>query len=259
MFVERLHVDGEIAGRELGGHVALRRRAGGDAHDGAVHVVDAVVAGVGGDHHLLAVVERRVQEVGTVVAVAAGRPRRVAHQHVDLTGLQRREAGVGGDRDELDLGGVAEHAGGDHAAEVGVEPDVLTGLVDGGEAGEVVAHAAAHHVVGDHGVEQRLAILLHGLDGVRCGAAGGGVRRRRVAGGHALGGCGRLGDGRVVDGRIGGPTVVIVVVRAAGADEGDGRRERHQRPHERSSHWFLPKPGPLSATLARRAFRDRRT
>ena len=179
--LERLHVDGEATGGELGRHVALRRRAGGDAHDRAVHVVDAGVAAVGGDHHLLAVVERRVQEVGAVVAVAAGRPRRVADEDVDLAGLQRREAGVGCHGDELDLGRVAEHAGGDHAAEVGVEADVLTRVVDDGETGEVVADAAAHDIVGDHGIEQRLARLhLFGAAGTR--------RRRFGAGGRRVGG-----------------------------------------------------------------------
>ncbi len=66
---------------------------------------------------------------------------------------------VGLDVDELDLGRVAEHGGGDHPAEVGVEADVLAGLVEDVEPGEVVAHTTAHDVVGDHRVEDRISRL----------------------------------------------------------------------------------------------------
>ena len=92
--------------------------------------------------------------------------------------------GLGLHVDELDLRRVAEHGGGDDPAEVGVEADVLAGVVEHGEAGQVVADAATHHVVGDHRVEERLT-GLHLF--ARCGAGGaggpGGRRRRRLFGG----------------------------------------------------------------------------
>ncbi len=153
---ERLHVDTETTPLELGGDVALGRRPAGDADDGAVHVVDRGDPGVGSDHHPLAVVERRMQERDTFDAVPARCPGRVAHEHVELTGLQGGEPGVGLDIHELDLGAVAEHSSGDRPAEVGVEANVLAGLVEDVEPGEVAAHTTAHDVVGDHRVEQRL-------------------------------------------------------------------------------------------------------
>ena len=110
--LEGLDVDGR--GRERSNSVrdvALGGGAAGDADDGAVHVVERREPAVGGDHHALAVVERRVEERRTLGAVTARGPRGVADEHVDLARLQRREAGVAGlDVDELDLGGVAEHA-----------------------------------------------------------------------------------------------------------------------------------------------------
>ena len=82
-------------------------------------------AAVGGDHHPLAVVEGRLEEGRTLGAVPARGPRGVAHEDVDLAGLQRGEPVLGLDVDELDRRGVAEHRGGDHPAEVGVEAHVL--------------------------------------------------------------------------------------------------------------------------------------
>ncbi len=103
-------------------------------------------------------------------------------KHIDLAGLQGGEAGLGLDRDELDFGGVAEHGGGEHPAEVDVEADVLAGCVDGAEPRQVVTHAAADDVVGDHGVEDRFA----------------GLHLLRSVGGRALGVAGRRVGSRVV-------------------------------------------------------------
>ena len=238
--LERLHVDGEPAGGELRRHVALRRGAGDDADDGAVHVVDAREAAVGGDHHLLAVVERRVQERDAVVAVAARRPRRVAHEDVDLAGLQGREPGVCGQRDELDLRRVTEHGGRDDAAEVGVEADVLAGLVDDGEAGEVVAARRTAATSLACTVSSSESPGLHLLAAVGGRRAGGRAARRRVgsrvAGGDAVaaGRVGRHAGGR----RVG--AAAVVVVGAARGDQGD-RRHRYQGADERTSHEVSPR------------------
>jgi hypothetical protein len=77
----------------------------------------------------LAVVERRLEEVHTLGAVAGGCPRGVADEHVDLARLERGEAVLGGDVDELDLRGIAQHGRGDDPAEVGVKADVLAGRI----------------------------------------------------------------------------------------------------------------------------------
>ena len=98
-----------------------------------------------------------MQERHTLGAVPAGRPRRVAHEHVELAGLQGGEAGIRLDVDEIDLRRVAEHRCGDDPAEVGVEADVLALLIQNVEAWEVVANTAAHDVRSDHRVEDRIA------------------------------------------------------------------------------------------------------
>ena len=149
----------------LGGGVALGRRALRDADDHAVEVVDRRETAVGADHDALTVVERRGKEGGSFGAVAAGRPRGVADQDVDLAGLQRREAVGGLDIDHFDRLRVAEYRGRDDSAEVAVEADVIAFGCQHREAWQGVAGAAPDDVVGDHGVERRLG-TLDDLDGV---------------------------------------------------------------------------------------------
>jgi hypothetical protein len=111
-----------------------------------------------------------VQERDALGAIPAGRPRRVAHEHVELAGLQGGEAGVRIDVDELDLRRVAEHRSGDHPAEVGVEADVLTLLIQNVKAREIVSDTATHDVGSDHRVEDRVARWRRG-DHARCSGA----------------------------------------------------------------------------------------
>ena len=110
------------------------------------------------DHHALAVVEVRVQERRTFGAVALCGPRRVADQHVDLTGLQCGEAVVGFYVDRHRRGRVTEDRRRDRAAEVDVEPDVLTAGIQRCEARQVVA-APATNFTGCLHRGQRLAGL----------------------------------------------------------------------------------------------------
>ena len=209
-------------------------------------------AAVGGDHHLLAVVERRVQERGAVVAVAARRPRRVAHEDVDLAGLQGREPGVGGDGDELDLRRVAEHGGRDDAAEVGVEADVLAGVVDDGEPGEVVAHTARER--------RRWPARCRAAIRPVCTSSAA-VGRRRAGGRAAPSSCRprcrrwprcrrRPASGATLVGAPSRCAAVVVVVGAARGDQGDrrqiGARVRMNERRMKSPHVEMqcPQRGP---------------
>jgi hypothetical protein len=144
---QRLVVDAERL--ELRLEVELRRRPGEDADRLAVHILQGLVAGVGPDHHPLAVVEGRVEEPRALGAVARGRPRRVADEHVHLPRLQRGEALLGGQRPVLDRLGVAEDGRRDDAAEVDVEAL---------EVARLVLEAEARHGVVDAAV-QRAAVL----------------------------------------------------------------------------------------------------
>ncbi len=88
-------------------------------------------------------------------------------------------------------------------AEVGVEADVLAGLVEDVESRQVVAHTTAHDVVGDHRVEDRISRLY----------------LVEHAGGFG----------------VAAATVVIIVVSARSADEGEGGDGR-KHPQDRSFH-----------------------
>ena len=74
-------------------------------------------------------------------------------QHVDLARLQRGEAVLGGQRDELDLGRIAEDRRGDGAAIVDVEAGPVALGVRQAEAGKVAVGAAIEHAAGLDGVE----------------------------------------------------------------------------------------------------------
>ena len=138
--------------RHLVGQVELGGRAGLDADGRAVQILEARGLDVGVDHHPLAVVERRRREVAPA-GVAADRPGGVADQDVNLAGLERRTALVGGEGTELDRFGVAEDGGRHGAAEVGVEAGVLAALVEEAEAGQAAVHAADERAAGLDGRE----------------------------------------------------------------------------------------------------------
>ena len=220
---ERPDLPRQAEARRFGRCVAFRRRALRDADDHVVHVGDGREPAVGGDHHPLTVVEVRLEERRRLAAVTGGCPRGVAHEDVDLAGLQRGEAVGGGEVDELDLGRVAEHGGGDDPAEVDIEADVLTRRVDGAEPRDGVVAAAADDVVGDDRVEDRLA-RLHLLGAVGSRALG--VTGRRV--GSRVVGCDRVVRRalrcfrRTRQRRLGGTVVVVGCARA----ERPARRRR---------------------------------
>ncbi len=115
-------VDAEAGGQLR--DVGLGGRAGVGADDRAIDLGDL---GLGTEavartaHQLLTVVVGGRTEVHAHLGVTALGPGAVAHEHVDIAGLDGGEALGGGQRDELDGIGIAEHGGGDGTAVVGVD------------------------------------------------------------------------------------------------------------------------------------------
>ncbi len=216
--VERQHLGHvEAEARELGGDVALGGGAAGHAHDQAREIFEALEARIGRHHHPLTVVEVGLQERGPLCTVSGGGPGGVPHEHVDLAGLERREAVVGLEVDELHRFGVTQDRSRDHPAEVGVEAHVLA-VLEHGEAGQLVAGATADHA--------RL------LDRSQC-LARLGATVAPVVGASVSATVGRRFGGR--------PGVVIVVAPRAGPEHqstrGQDRRTSSQSSHVDSPSW----------------------
>src|SRR5690606_17759833 len=108
-------------------------------------------------HEALAIVIVDGAEIEAELAVAAGAPGRVAREHVDFAGLQRREAVLGGEGRVFHLGGVAEDCGRYSLAEIDVETGPVAGRILGAEAGEVRAVDAALHET--LGLEDRKSVV----------------------------------------------------------------------------------------------------
>ena len=101
-----------------------------------------------------------MQEACTLGAVSRGRVRRVAAEHVDLAGLQRREALLGRERRVLDRLGIAEHGRSYDLAEVDVEALRLPALAGEPEAGHGVVHSATQRAAVLHFLEKTAAAIL---------------------------------------------------------------------------------------------------
>ena len=113
-----------------------------DADGGAVEALEILHAGIGPHDKSLAVVEidrplpqpeRRAAQIGLG---------RVAIEHVDFARLQGGKAVLRRQRDVSHFCGIAEHAGGQSAAIVDVEPLVIALRVRRREAGKTGADAA---------------------------------------------------------------------------------------------------------------------
>ena len=148
----------QSVGLEHVGRNLLRGRARQHAHRRPVEILHRLGAGVPVHHEPLAVVERGRHEVDAELRVAPERPCDVAGQDIDLSGLQRGEAGLRRRLDELDLLAVAERGGGDGLAGVDVHTLPPTLAVERGEAGAVAVDSA------DDG-----AALLDRIEGALCG------------------------------------------------------------------------------------------
>src|SRR5690606_18197425 len=105
----------------------------------------------------LAVVVGHAGEVEAHGRVTRAGPGGVARQHVDIAGLQRGEALLGGQRAVLDLGGIAEHGSSHRTAHVHVDAHVVAFGIGVGETGQAVTDTALHE-----------AFLLHRIQGRTC-------------------------------------------------------------------------------------------
>jgi len=154
--------DLEVALAEPVGGVLLLGRAGGDADRGVGQVGDLGDLGLGAHHEGLALVEVDALEVHAERSVAREGDGGVARQQVDLARLQHRPALLHRGRRVLDLGGVAQHGGGERAAIVDVEPGPLTLVVGEGEARQAKMHAAFDMAARLDGIERRAGRKLLG-------------------------------------------------------------------------------------------------
>ena len=110
---------------EVVGDVELGCRARLHADRGAVEILDRLHVERAADDECRAVVPVDGGELDAELHVALKRDRRDARQHVDLAGLQRGEPLRGGERREPHLRRVAEHRGGNRAADIDVEASPL--------------------------------------------------------------------------------------------------------------------------------------
>jgi hypothetical protein len=147
-------LDGHAAAAEPARHVEFVGRALGDADRGAAQLGQALHVQLLGHHEALAVIEIDAGILQAEPGIALQRDGRVAHQHVDLAGLQRQEALLGGERHVLGLGRIAQHGGGDGIAQVDVEAGPLALAVGQRETAQA-----------DIDATNQLAALLDDLEG----------------------------------------------------------------------------------------------
>src|SRR5262249_6556560 len=140
---------------EIVREVELGRGALGDADGGAVELLGALHAELLRHHEALAVVVDDGREVEAEIGLARERRGRVAREHVDLAGLERREPVLAGGRHVLDLLGIAQHGRGDRTADLGIETRVLALLVRQRESGKTGRDAAGERARGLYLVERR--------------------------------------------------------------------------------------------------------
>ena len=188
--LDQHRLEGDAAGAEVVGQVQFGGGAGLHADRGAVQFLDRLDV-----HRLLHDQALGVVEVHAYADQAQGGVARqglggVARQHVDLARLQGRELGLRRQHVALDLGGVAEHRGGDGAAHVHVQAGPF-------------ALAVEHRETGDAGeAALQEAFFLDGFEGdAGLGAGGNAQQGRRDGGGQELAhesvlqGYGRAGNG----------------------------------------------------------------
>src|SRR3954468_1274091 len=150
-----------LVGAEVVCEVELVGGARLHADGGAIELLRALHVQLLRHHEALAVVIVDADEVQANARVARKRPGGIAREDVDLARLHRGEALLRGERREAYFSGIAEHGGGDGAAEVDVDaaPDAFgIGLRESGQPG---VDAALHE-----------AFLAHGVEGRLCGGAG---------------------------------------------------------------------------------------
>src|SRR5690606_33628243 len=113
-----------------------------NANSGAGQVFQRFDAVLLAGHEALAVVKRRRHEVGGPVGFAGQSGGRVANEDVHFAGLDSRLTSGGRKGNELDGVGIAQHGGGDGAAEVDVKPGPVAAGVHVSEAEQSVVGPA---------------------------------------------------------------------------------------------------------------------
>ena len=146
--LDRHRLVADLVGAEVVGQVQLRRRAGLDAHRGAVEFLGAFDALGLADDEALAVIVGGGQEGQLDVDVADEGPRGVTEDDVAFLGVQQRETGLAGGRDELDLFPVADNRGRQRTAHVGIEALPAAGFIRVGKPRQAGVDDAVEHAAG---------------------------------------------------------------------------------------------------------------
>ena len=137
----------------FGGGIAFGGCSLGNTDNHPVHVRNAGIAAVGGDHHSLSVVVGDRQEGGAFAAVTTGRPGGITGQNVNLTRLQGGKPIGSLQIDMVDGFGIAKNRCGDDPTEVGVKTDVLAFFGQNGETRQSIASTALQFASRDNLVE----------------------------------------------------------------------------------------------------------
>ena len=151
---ERHALELHLVGAEIVREVELGRRALLHAHGRAVELTRRLDLELLGHDEALAIVIVDGRALEAELRLARGRPGGIAGEHVDVARLQRREAVLGGERDELYLVRIVEDRGRDRAAEVDVEPGPGALRIRQAEARQLPVRAAIDHAALLHLVER---------------------------------------------------------------------------------------------------------
>ena len=133
--------------------IELGRRAGLHAHARAVELHRRCHAQFGGHKERLAVIEDDRTEIETHRSVARERDGGVAAEHIHLARLQGDETLLGAERTVGHGVGVAEHRGGDGAADIDIEARPVPLRVREGKARQPGAHSTGKVAAGLHRVQ----------------------------------------------------------------------------------------------------------
>ncbi len=131
-----------MVGAEIVGEVELAGCALLHAHRGVVELERRADLERFAHHEALAIVKRDRRKIEPKRGIARQRPGGVARQHVDLAGLQRREAILRRQRHVFDLGRVVENRRRDGAAKIDVEAGPIALRIGQAEARQRTVAAA---------------------------------------------------------------------------------------------------------------------
>src|SRR3954452_1786447 len=146
-----------VIGAKEVGEVQLGRGALLCADGGAIQLLGRGHAELLPDHETLAVVVIDGGKIEAELGVARHRPGRVAHQNVDLAGLQGGEAVLPRERDEANLRRIVENRRCVSPAVIHVEPGPVALRIRDAEAGQRRVRAADEKALLLDVVQRRLS------------------------------------------------------------------------------------------------------